>query len=438
MIKKVFQKIRKWTTKDFHLKKTLISCGISLFAFILVFPAGCVSSKTSNEVCADYYAKISKEHTIETGQKRLSGLIVEPKNGKTVKTRTDTDNAITELWGVFKGENASFAPVMNANKKHNIYFEDNSLSSENLSFVYTNVGDSTEPYHRDKETDKVIDYKFQSSPIALMFPSAVSGLQDKLHIYISQAQAERKLIAEHKEVTRANLKELQWKETKILIDGVERECVIDNIYLDNFDHIVEQPHNPISDKRYDYYYATDIGTIIGDFVYVIFYAYKYANQITINRQSLYVMSEYSFRNKFYLEYAKENYSPNDFSYDYARSNLKEGFAPDNNILQNTLLAAKSDVWSFLLTIIVISFFITNILIIYSYQLFKQPLSVLFIFLSSLIPYFIFKIIFVLTNNTYIFSSYSLIFNLILFVVFALTILVLNCFGRRVNTEATKQ
>lgn len=436
MIKKVFKRIKEWFTKDFNFKKTLICCGISFLAFLLVFPAGSLSSKTVNEVCADYYAKVSKEYTVERGDKKLSGLVVEPKDGTTAKVRQDTDNAITELWGVFKGENASFAPVMNANRDHNLYFSEKDYSENNLSFVYTNVGQSSEPYHINKDTKEILDYKFQSSPIALMFSSGLSGMQDKLHIYISQTQAERKLISEGKEVTKENLQGLQTKPTTILVDGKELECIIDNIYLDSLSHIVEQPRNPKTNKKYDYYYATDIGTIIGDFVFVIFYAYKQPSDF-IKKQSLYVMSEYSYRNKFYLEYAKENYSSEDFSFDYVRSNLKEGFNPDDSILQNTLVAAKSDVWCTLITILFISAFLVGVFFIYRYTLFKQPLSLLAISCVSLIPYFIFKIIFILSNNTYVFSSYSLTFNLILFAAFALAILVLNCFGRKLKTEATK-
>lgn len=431
MLKKIFTKLGRWFVKDFNLKKTLTSCGVSLLAFSLIFIAGSFSSKTVNEACADYYAKISREYTVERSNKKLSGLLVEPKDGKTSKVRQDTDNAITELWGVFKGENASFAPVMNANRKDAVYFEDAEFSTESLPIVYSNVGGSSEPYHRDKATKDIIDYKYQSSPIALMFSSSQTGMQEKLHIYISQTQAERKLKAMGVDnINYDALKALQNTETNILINGKTISCVIDNIYLDNFSHSYRLAH-------YDYYYATDIGTIIGDFVFVIFYAYKYSQDITIKKQSLYVMSEYSYRNKFYLEYAKENYSPEDFSFDYARSNFKNDFIPDDSILQNTLLTAKFDIWCILITVVFVISFLASLFLIYRYTLFKQPLSLLTIFSASLIPYLIFKIIFILTNNTYIFSSYSLIANLILFVAFALTILILNCFGRKVIAEETK-
>lgn len=434
MIKHIFKKIKNWFTKDFSLKKTLISSGVFLLSFLLVIPAGSLSSMTIDEVCADYYAKISKEYTVEKGDKKLSGLIVEPKDGTSEKIRHDTDNAITELWGVFKGENASFAPVMNANREHELYFSEKEYSENNLSFVYTNVGQSTESYHVNKSTQEVIDYKFQSSPIALMFSSSLSGMQDKLHIYISQAQAERKLKAEGKEITKENLKSLQSRPTTILIDGKEVECIIDNIYLDNLSHVVEQPHNPRTNEKYNYYYATDIGTIIGEFVFVIFYAYKQPSDF-IKKQSLYVMSEYSYRNKFYLQYAKKNYSAEDFSFDFVRSNLKEGFDPDDNILQNTLKVSKYDSYCAILTVLSILNFLFGIFLVYHYKLFKQPLSLGTAFFVSLMPYFICKIIFCITNNTFVFSSYSLTFNMILFVVFALVNFALNCFGRKVKTEA---
>lgn len=437
ILKRMLNRIKNWLINGFDLKKSLMSCGISFLSFLLVFPAGALSSKTIDEVCADYFADVSKNHTNDIGNKKLSGLVVEPKSNSSAKVRQDTDNAITELWGVFKGENASFAPVMNSNKQNEIYFSDSKYSSESLSLVYTNVGQSTESYHIDKETDEPIDYKFQSSPLALMFPSGNSGMQDQCHIYISQSQAERKLIADEKEVNKENLKSLQGKKTQLIIDGAPYDCIIDNIYLDNFKHLVEQPKNPKTNKPFDYYYASDIGTIIGDFVFVILYANKqgvFPENLT--RQSLYVMSEYSFRNKFYLQYAKESYSSNDFSFEFVKTNLKDNFTPDNEILQRTLRSSSSNVLCVIITILFAATFAFNLFFIYRQKLFIQPLSLLLIWLSSIFPYLIFKIIFSITNNTFIFSSYSLISNLILLVSIAIIVLVLNCFGRARIKENT--
>lgn len=440
--KKTMRKIVIWlkSTKDwfvngFAFKKTMIASAVLLLSFLLIFPAGAMSSQTVSEVCANYYVDIAKNHTNDIGDKKLSGLIVEPRDGMNTKMRQDTDKAITDLWGVFKGENASFAPVINANHENNILFSDEHFSSENISLVYSNIGQSSEPYHINRDTGVPIDYKFQSSPIALMFSSSNSGMQDKLHIYISQSQAERKLVSESKEITKDNLQSLQGTSTQLLINGSVCECIIDNIYLDNLTHHFEQPRNPKNNKKYDYYYASDIGAIIGDFVFVILYANKQnVFPETLKRQSLYVMSEYSFRNKTYLEYAKGCYPNDGYSFDYARTNLKNNFVPDNEILQKALTFTPSDIGSVIFIILFFLTFALGIFVIYRYRIYKQPASVTLIAVSCLLPYLIFRIIFVITKNTLVFSSLSLIFNLVLFALFALSIFVLNCFGRKIETE----
>ena len=433
-LKNLIVNTKKFLLKNFDLKKTLISCSVVFCAFALVFPAGAVSSKTVDEVCADYCAEIAKNHTFDVSEKKLSALVVEPKKDKKSKMRHDTDNATTELWGVFKGTNATFAPVMNANRDNNIHFKDIEFSDENLSLVYSNIGQSTEPYHveKDKKTGEqtIVDYKFQSSPIALMFHSGNSGMQDKFHIYISQKQAEKKLAKEEKEINLDNLKSLLKTETSIYINGIEYKCIIDNIYLDNFNH---EYHF----SNYDYYYATDIGTIIGDFVYVILYANKsgvFPDETKIQRQSLYVMSEHSYRNKYFLEYAKESYSPDEYDFDYARANINDGFIPDKTVLENSLNTKRNDTWCSLLTVLFIIAFCANLVLIYFFKLYRQPLSIVLMSVASFIPYLIFKVIYIFTVNTHLFSSYSLMFELILFAIMAIAIVLFNCFSREVILE----
>ena len=429
--KTIFLKIKAVLIKGFNMRKTLLVCSVSFVVFSLCFPAGALSNKTINENCAEYFAYIAKHHTIDAGQKKLSGLIVEPRDGTDKKMRHDTDTAINELWGVFKGENASFAPVINANKEEEIYFTDHSLSSESLSLVYTNIGQSAEPYHINKKTGEITDYKFQSSPLALMFPSSLSGMQEQLHIYISQKQAEKKLHVLGKDINKENLRSLINTPTEIAINGSTYSCVIDNIYLDNFEHEYKLP------EKHNYYYGTDIGTIIGDFVYVILYAIHpgvFPTDVQLKRQSLYVMSEYSYRNKFFLEYAINSYPAEEYSFNYCKSNLKDGFSPQKSILEKTLESHPSNIWSVLITVFTICSVILLLFLVFKNKLFMQLLSIVGLFLFTILPYFLFKIIFQLSNNILLFSSYSLIFYLILIVIFALAIFVLNCFGRIIKVE----
>ena len=414
----------KASLKDFSFKKTIISCSLFLLSLFLAFPAGYYSDGVRVEACANYYADISKNHTLINGKKKLSGLLVEPKDGSKHKMRYDTDNAITELWGVFKGQNASFAPVINVNRDIDIYFADRDFSSESLSIVYSNIGQSSEVYHTKNGVP--VDYKFQSSPLALMFSSEHKGMHNSLLIYISQTQAERKLLAEGKEITRDNLKSLQGTKTEMEINGVVYNCLIDNIYLDNFKHSYKV-------SNYDYYYGTDVGAVIGDFVFVNFYAVyqdKVPPEDTVKRQALYIMSEYSFRNKFFIEYAKESYSTNNYTFRFAKSNLKEGFVPNNQILEHALSNSHSNVWCILFTVLASSLFILLLIFVYIRKVFLQPLSIIFLLFVAPVPYLIFKLIFMFTNNLTLFSFYSLCMDLILIIAFVIFVILINCISRK--------
>ena len=431
-IKERLHKFFKFIVKGFDFKRTLVCCCISIMSFALIFPAGSLFSGTVLETCADYYAELSKNHTINVGNKKLSGLVVEPADGKDSKMRRDTDRAITELWGVFKGENASFAPVKNANHDSNIRFTNSDYSENNLSVVYTYDGQSSIEYHKD-ENDKAIDYKFQCSPIALMFESHLDGITKEHHIYISQAQAERKLRDEGcVNINNETLKTLLGKHTSITMNEKVYDCIIDNIYLDNFKHSYKH-------SNYDYYYATDIGTVIGDFVFFILTHIdkEIAFPTEIKDQSLYIMSEYSFRNKFYIKYAIESYSPDNYSFNYVKTNLIGGFKPNNKILNKALNEAKSNIWCIILTVLFFAFFACDCVLIFLKKMFKQPLSLVLIFGASIIPFLIFKIIFAATSNTYIFSNYSLMFNLALLVVLSLVVLFINLFGRKLEEKDNK-
>ena len=414
--------------KEFSLKKTLICCSLLLVSLSVLFPAGCYSSNVKIDACATYFSEISKNHAIKRGDKNLSGLLVEPKNGGTDKMRKDTDNAITELWGVFKGQNATFAPVINANRENDIHFVDKEFSNECLPIVYTDVGQSTEVYHTKNGVP--VDYKFQSSPLALMFPSLNSGMHSSLHIYISQAQAERKLRAHNMEITKENLQSLQKTKTQMEINGVVYNCTIDNIYLDNFSH-----NYKFSD--YDYYYGTDIGAVLGDFVFIILYAVWPKDappEDSIKRQSLYIMSEYTYRNRYFFEYAKESYSPEKFLFKYCTANLEDSFIPEDSILQGALFPNRGTALCIIFSILSVALLIGSVVLIYLFKLFKQPLSIACILGTSFAPYLVFKLIYLSTKNGLFFSPYALIFEFVILIILYLSIFIFNCFGRKINVE----
>ncbi len=433
-----------WIKKSFKRKETLISCAVVFLSFSLIFPAGVLSNETKDEICAEYYSSIASKYTIGGGDKKLSGLIVEPKPGHDVSMAYDTQTEINNIWGAFKGENASFAPVINANKEVNIQFngeEGQKYSVNNLSVLYSSLGVAAEPYHFveqfDKETGEKkkipIDYKFQCSPLATMFPSSRNGWQSNLYIYISQKHAENKLKSEGKEINEESFRSLLNSTVDIDFNGEIKTCVINNIYLDNFKHEYSFPY---LGHKYNYYYGTDVGTILNDYVFVMLYATKseVIPKCISSKQGMYFMSEYAYRNKFYFEYARDCYSPADYSFKYATANLKSGFVPDDSILQKAVNAVGSNVGCALLTTLLSLMFAANLMFIFLFRLFTSPLSLALIGVSSLVPYLLFRLIFAITKSVSIFSSYSTILDLVLLIILAISMFVLVLFTKVVKKK----
>ena len=443
MFKDKEKKKKKWFTNRFKKKETLISCLISVVAFSLVFVAGALSNETKNEKCADYYSQIAMSHTIGGGDKNLAGLLVEPKADSSASMAYDTQTEINNIWGAFKGENASFAPVINANKEVDIRFvgdEGAKYSTNNLSILYSSVGDSTEVYHtkkvwneEKKEEERVpVDYKFQCSPLATMFPSGRSGPQSQIYVYISQKQAENKLKADEIDITEDSLRSLLNKTVDIDFNGEVRTCIIHNIYLDNFKHEYKFPN---TDKKYNYYYGTDVGTILGDYIFISTYALQsgvFPKDLV--KQGMYFMSEYSYRNRFYLEYARDCYSPTNYLFKYATSNLKEGFSPNESILQTAIKAGGSSVGCALLTTLLSLMFVANLVFVFLFKLYMSPLSIVLMGASSILPYLLFRLIFAITKNVSIFSSYSTILNMVFLIILSVYIFAIVLFSKALRKK----
>ena len=443
MFKDKVSKTKNWFANRFKKKETLISCLVSVVAFSLVFVAGVLSNETKYEKCADYYSQIAMSHTIGGGDKNLAGLLVEPKADSGASMAYDTQTEINNIWGAFKGENASFAPVINANKEVDIHFvgeDGEKYSTNNLSILYSSVGDATEIYHTkkiiDQETKKEkivpVDFKFQCSPLATMFSSGRSGMQSQIYIYISQKQAESKLKADGIDVTEESLRSLLNTTVDVSFNGEIRTCIIHNIYLDNFKHEYKFPN---TDKKYNYYYGTDVGTILGDYIFISTYALQsgvFPKDLV--KQGMYFMSEYSYRNRFYLEYARDCYSPTNYSFKYATSNLKEGFSPNESILQTAIKAGGSSVGCALLTTLLSLMFVANLVFVFLFKLYMSPLSIVLMGASSILPYLLFRLIFAITKNVSIFSSYSTVLNMVFLIILSIYVFAIVLFSKALRKK----
>ncbi len=405
------------TIKAIKIKPTLVSSIIMLLSFTSVFLSGSTASQTRIESCANYFADIASNHTIKSGKKELAGLIIEPKDDSG-KSMQSTYSELLSLYGTFREDNVAFAPVVNANKERQIYFSNSSFSSNPLSFLYSSVGAASIPYQTN-EKGEIVNYIFQCYPLATMFESGHKGTQPFSFIYISQTHAKNVLISRGYEEDNLPYSVLLGETIQLLLDGTPRDFVIENIYLDN------------------YYSAKDISSVIGDFVFTYMHGADASFLNNYKKQGLYFMSKHAFRNQYYLEYGIQAYGNRYYDFKFATYNLKDGYSPDVAKL-NSIFNNKVSLLSVVLTIVSIAFAICSVLIILKYKIYKSNLSLIFVLLSAIIPYLVFKIVCKLSGEIILFSRFSTTFNLILFVSVVVILLLTIFIGRVVLKKGIKK
>lgn len=369
--------MKKFLDKVLHNKKTnLLLTAIFIFCSILfMFPVGAISPSTTIENTADYLSEVTEKHTVNG---TYTALMIEP-NDTTDKKINNPYNEFHYLYGIFRERIATYIGSVNAEKTHSIHITE---IEEDINFSFLNVdsGFGVKEYYKDEDGNQV--YKTEYYPLELMFYSNHPYIPGSFSfLYLSQSKADILLDKQGLEHTRENYQSLLNSLITLEIDGSEYKFAIDNIYYER-----------------NYFYNA-IDEVMGEFLLA---GAKYP--AGLKRQGLFFLRNYSYQNKFYIEYATSLYSEKDFTYNILSRNFKDGFEIDNSsiiLFPNTPAAI-----SVILLIVLISFLVVAALLIVFGSTKLDIWTHLIVAEGLLIPYLIFWIIYLFTKNVFLFSLFS--------------------------------
>ncbi len=340
--------------------------------------AGALYPETDVEQTANYIVSIAKN---DTKGGHYVPLIIEPRDS--LKSQMiDPVLELYNLYDVFKGSSPSYTSVINSKHEHDIHFKEFNTDI-NLSCVYVRTGFNTVEY-KDH-------YKHEFFPLEVMFNRVKHSETLPRMMYISVSHANKLLDLKNKEHSTENYQWLCTQRATIVIDGIDYEYSIEDIYYE-----------------YNVYY-TAVKECAGDFLFV-----SQGYPETIKNQSMYFLSEYSFRNKYFIDYAKSYYPLANYDYSIGTNNLKEGVSIDSSKLIFESPNKNTFIPVLLVTASVLLMFVVLFVLIISNFSGSILFSVLFI-IFSILPYLIFKFISALSGSILFFSSFSNRINMILIV-----------------------
>lgn len=380
----------------------VVLCVIFIVSFSCCFVSGAINPSVKVEETAEYVAEIAQNHT---KNKKYASLLVEP-NDKTDKKLIDSGLELYSLYGVFRENIASFASVVNADHAHNVKFKD--IETEDLSYLYVTSGFNTVEYHGH--------YKHEYYPLEVMFnrngdPEIWGKKNFASLIYLSQSQANKFLDLENLEHTEQNYKTLIKKRICMNIDGVEKEWQIEDIYYET-----------------NYFYDA-VRECAGEFVF----AFSADGFSGMKKQSMYFLSAYTFRNSFYFDYATNLYPTDAFTYRINNLNFIDDYKVDESKLVFSI-DSKEAVGSYL-----VLFFGILMLVIGLALIFIAPLKIkwwhhVVFSLSSLSPYLLFKLLYILTKRVIIFSTFATNANIIMLIAAIVGYVAVILFRRKIPYE----
>ena len=364
------------------LIKNKINNPITIFCLIFVsltilFPAGSLSPSSTIERTSQYIAEIAENNT-KTG--KYVSLMIEP-NDNTDKRINDAYYEFHSLYAVFREGLATYVGTANADKnEHSIKIKEFN-DGVNFSVLNVDSGFGVKEYYKDREGNMV--YKQEFYPLELMFYSnhpAIPGAYSFL--YLSKSRATQLLDLKGLEHSRENYHSLLNQLITIEIDETDYFFAIDNIYLEQ-----------------NYFYDA-LHETIGEFFLA---GQKYPPEL--KRQAMFFLRNFPYQNKYFIEYATQLYPQSDFDYKILDYNFKNKTKIDNSRLI-FFSSSKGQAVSILLTLLSVILLLCSLLLItfggFSFKIQNHLLIVL----SMLIPYLIFWIIHLSSNDPLLFSNYS--------------------------------
>lgn len=382
---------------------------LSLLALIVVFVGGAFSSNTQLEIISDYASNVAINNTKES---YLYGIAVEKRYKE--HPLIDSGREFLDMYGVFKQNKITFAPLINADLRHSITI--NEISSNNLSLL--SVGSvGTIPYKGH--------YKHGIYPMEVMFEDKRYYDIYRYVAYISEKQA-NEILKKNGVMTRDDGSFLQDDYKNLLgnlitidVDGIKTNFAIQNIYFES-----------------NYYYE-GVKKVAGEFLMISYYL---PGNLFDDLQHMYFMSEYSYQNKFFMERINNAYPSNNYLISVNNRNLV------GNIDEQLLISfynpeIKNLDWIKTICII-FSIFLLIFCLWLNFLLKKQfQFSKMFTFLQivcPIIPSFIFYIVFQFTKNVKFFSETSTKANVFILLSFYLLFILLSFVFKLISASKIKK
>lgn len=361
-------------------KANLITILTSIFfSLLVIFPIGALNSSAVVENTSEYLADVAENHTVNG---TYAAMMIEP-NDTTDKKINNPYYEFHYLYGIFREGLATYIGAVNADKSHSIKLKE---LDEDVNFSFLNVDSGFGVTDIKDKNGKHLYYKQEFYPLKLMFYSnhpQVPGARSFL--FISQTRANSILDKFGLEHTTENYQKILNKEEYLItldFDGVECKFAIDNIYLEE-----------------DYFYDALTETM-GEF----FLAGQWYPP-GIKRQGVFFLRNYAYQNKYYIQYATQLYSLNDFDFKILTHNFIDGFKIDESKLIYTGNKA-GDVWSVLLLVVSIIVLIAATVLIYMGPYKFTIWNSLSVGGAALLPYIIFWIIHAISKSAILFSNFS--------------------------------
>ena len=246
---------------------------------MLVFIGGIFSANTQIEKVASYATEVVNT---ATEKKNLCAITVQATDES--KALADNETEFHNLYGVFRQEKITFATAINPDGEYDISITG---ISNNLSLLYVGPVGTKECDHGEMR------YRHFVYPIQMMFDDGRYYELNNYIIYISKTHAttilESKGVEKQEDGTYTfdDYQSLVASTINMTFNETEYDFIVQNIYYEE-----------------DYYYQ-GLFDVMGDFGIVSYYL---PEGLSNKRKNMYFMSDYTYQNKYFMDYINTVYS----------------------------------------------------------------------------------------------------------------------------------
>ena len=388
----------------------IYSICLSLLGLMLVFIGGIFSANTQIEKVADYATKVV---TTATEKGNLCAVTVQATEDS--KPIADTETEFHNLYGVFRQKKITFATTVNPDREYDISITG---ISDNLSLLYVGPVGTKENIGGEER------YRHYIYPIEMMFEDGRYYELNNYIVYISKTHATK--ILETKGVEKQEDGTYTFDDYETLVastismtfDGEEFDFIVQNIYYES-----------------DYYYD-GLNDVMGDFAIVSYYL---PNGLSNKRKNMYFMSDFTFQNKYFMDYINTVYSSKKYLVEVNNYNLVKDINEEKLLSFYYGNSVTRLQWLSIMTFIIGGAVFFSSFCLYFYGKTrrgnKRRIYDYWIWFALLfIPYLIFKVLYLLTNEISLLSETSSKVNGVFILLSIGLLFVLDLFTKNVTVK----